>query len=1169
MKKTISIRARLFILFFIIFMSSIIFLTYMATSIVMQFGEYSAKENETSIKSQASFFLSRMTHEKAMRCESIFERIAVSSSSLALHTSVTMDMADLPDLPPFRKPDMLTRPPGSRLYSNAPTDPVMVLYWGEESVHPDIISRLNAMALMDPLLKNIIENNPEAVACFITSEKAITRYYPNFSSIIRKLGADAYEIRDSDWYTAVRPKNNPERRTKWSDVYQDPAGRGLMTTALTPIYNAREQFIGVTGVDVTLVNIIDKILANTRETSVTGTRDMFSFITDDTGRIVAFPGEYLSMFGFEDIAKENQIGYNALLDIRLSDSRNPDVQQLWTTGKKRTDPDQQRILIDNKQFLISSVTMPSTGWRLGVAVPESNLLETIQTTRSALRSMVNTMVFKFGSFALLVMVLSIAGFMILSLKYFIRPLDMLTQAAVSVKEGDLSRQVPIERNDEIGILASTFNNMVSELEKLHIKDKTHAFQLQQKVRERTLELEEKTRQQDKTLALLQQEITERKQVEARLSKSEEKYRDIFNNSVQGIFQSSHDNRILNANPSMARILGYDSIEQFLSTITHLAKQVYVNPDDRKQFIEQLKKQDFVSGFETRLRKKDGSRVWVSICGRAIRDDQGNLLYIQGSFEDISERKHAQEMIKQAKKMAEDASRAKSEFLTIMSHEIRTPLNAIIGMTRLTLTTRLEEQQKEYLDAVLISSDHLLSLLNNILDFSKIEAGKFVLENQAFDIESLLHDMMTMFSFQARKKQLDITYFTSDIPRYVRGDMHRLRQILVNLVGNAIKFTQSGSITINVDADPRLEEKKDTENVKLIFSIQDTGVGIPSDKLSEVFNDFTQLNDVNVTDSGGTGLGLTITRQLIHLMDGDIWVESESGSGSTFYFTIRLKTATQNAVRQVLGKGLKSAAPSFETPVTRLHILLAEDFEVNRKLLEPFLAQHGHEVTPVENGEQAMEMLSRQRFDMVLMDIKMPVMDGIEATRRIRQHTDIDIAGIPVIALTAHAIKGDRERFLAAGMDEYITKPIHGDELLIMMERLAANRKKTGRNPEPVNKRLCNRSHALQLMGGNEDIVDEVIKTMIIRFPEEIKKIGAAIGEQDFDTVTMAAHAMKSGLKSIDAGPVLACVEQMGTAGKSQDHARCQTLMRSLQPLFEELVRQLRESLSLSKPDDLG
>lgn len=1167
MKKDISIRARLFLLFFIIFMSSIVFLTYMATRIVMQFGEYSAKENETSIKSQASFFLSRMTHEKAMRCESIFERIAVSSSSLALHTSVIME---LPDQTPFRKPDMLTRPPGSRLYSNAPTDPVMVLYWGEESLHPGIISRLNAMALMDPLLKNVIENNPEAVACFITSEKAITRYYPNFSSIIRKLGANAYEIRDSEWYTAVRPKNNPERRTKWSDVYQDPAGRGLMTTALTPIYNLKEQFIGVTGVDVTLVNIIDKILANTRETSVTGTRDLFSFITDDTGRIVAFPGEYLSLFGFGDIAKENQIGYNALLDIRLSDSRNPDVRQLWATGKKRTDPDQQRILIDNKQFLISSVTMPSTGWRLGVAVPESNLLQTIQTTRSALRSMVNTMVFKFGSFALLVMVLSIAGFMILSLKYFIRPLDMLTQAAVSVKEGDLSRQVPIERNDEIGILARTFNTMVSELEKLHIKDKAHAFQLQQKVRERTLELEEKTRLQDKILARLQQEITERKQVEARLIKSEEKYRDIFNNSVQGIFQSSHDNRILNANPSMAGILGYDSIEQFLSTITHLAKQVYVNPDDRKQFIEQLKKQDFVSGFETRLRKKDGSHVWVSICGRAIRNDQGNLLYIQGSFEDISERKHAQEMIKQAKKMAEDASRAKSEFLTIMSHEIRTPLNAIIGMTRLTLTTRLEEQQKEYLDAVLISSDHLLSLLNNILDFSKIEAGKFVLENQAFDIESLLHDMMTMFSFQAGKKQLDINYFTGDIPRYVRGDMHRLRQILVNLVGNAIKFTQSGSITINVDAGPHLEaKKKDKKDVELIFSIQDTGVGIPSDKLSEVFNDFTQLNDVNVTDSGGTGLGLTITRQLIHLMDGDIWVESESGSGSTFYFTIRLKTATQNSVRQVLGKGLKSAAPSPETSVTQLQILLAEDFEVNRKLLEPFLAQYGHEITSVENGEQALEMLSRQRFDMVLMDIKMPVMDGIEATRRIRQHPDIDIAGIPVIALTAHAIKGDRERFLAAGMDEYITKPIHGNELLMMMERLTANHKKNGRNPEPVDKKLCNRAHALQLMGGNEDIVDEVIKTMIIRFPEEIEKIRAAIREQDFDTVTMAAHAMKSGLKSIDATSVLACVQQIETAGKSQDQARCQVLMRSLEPLNRELVMQLKESLSFSKPDNLG
>ena len=603
MKKTISIRARLFFLFFIIFISSMVFLTYMAARIVMQFGEYSAMENETSIRSQASFFLSRMTHEKAMRCESIFERIAVSSASLAHHTAVNLDMADLLGRAPRRTPDILTRPPGSRLYSNAPSEEVMVLYWGENALDSGIISRLNAMSYMDPLLKNIIGSNPEAAACFITSELAITRYYPNFSSVIRELNADAYEIRDSAWYRAVRPENNPGRGTKWSEVYQDPAGRGLMTTALTPVYDSDDQFVGVTGVDVTLLNIIDKILADTRETSAMGTRDLFSFIVDDTGRIVAFPGEYLSLFGFQDIAKDKKIGYNALLDLRLSDSENPDVRRLGSHMKKGPYPDQQRILIADKQLLISSVTMPSTGWRLGVAVPESNLLETVYATRTALRSMVNTMVFKFGAFALLVMVLSVGGFMILSLKYFISPLDILTRAAISVKEGDLSRQVAVERDDEIGILSRTFNTMVSELEKLHIKDQEHASQLQLKVRERTLELEEKTRQQDKTLARLQQEITERKQIEAQLSKSEEKYRDIFNNSVQGIFQSSHDNRILSANPSMARILGYASIDQFFSTVTHLARQVYVNPDDRKRFVAQLEKQDFVSGFETQLKKK--------------------------------------------------------------------------------------------------------------------------------------------------------------------------------------------------------------------------------------------------------------------------------------------------------------------------------------------------------------------------------------------------------------------------------------------------------------------------------------------------------------------------------------------------------------------------------------
>ncbi len=1164
MKKTVSIRARLFLLFFVIFLSSIIFLTYMATRIVIQFGEYSATENEISIKSQASFFLARLTHEKAMRCESIFERIAVSSSSLAYHTSAALDMWDLPDLVPFRKTDSLTRYPGSRLYSNSPTEPVMILYWGEQKPHSGIISRMNAMSYMDPLLKNIIEKNPEAVACYITSEMAITRYYPNFPSIIRELNADAYEIRDSHWYKAVRPENNPDRHTKWSEVYQDPAGRGLMTTALTPVYNSKDQFVGVTGVDVTLANIIDKILADTLETSVRDTWDLFSFITDETGRIVAFPGEYLSLFGFEDAAKEKQIGYNALLEIRLSDSKNPYVRQLWTNTQNRTDPYQQRVLIDRRQFLISSATMPSTGWRLRVAVPESNLLETIEETRNSLRSMVHAMVFKFGAFALLAMLLSIAGFMLLSLKYFIRPLDILTQAATMVKEGDLSRQVAVERNDEIGILARTFNTMVSELEKLHIRDKQHAFHLQQKVRERTLELEEKTRQQDKTLARLQQEIGERKQVEARLSKSEEKYRDIFNNSVQAIFQSSNDNRVLSANPSMARILGYDSIDEFSSIITHLARQVYADPDDRKRFIELLNKQDFVSGFETQLRKKDGGLVWVSICGRAIRDEHGDLLYIQGSFEDISERKQAQEMIKQAQKMAEDASRAKSEFLTIMSHEIRTPLNAIIGMTRLTLSTRLDPHQREYLDVVLISSDHLLTLLNNFLDFSKIEAGKFVLEHLAFDMDSLIHDMMTMFSFQTQKKKLTINYSTGNIPRYVKGDVHRLRQILVNLVGNAIKFTNSGGITIQVDVDPIEASTKNSGRVTLVFSIKDTGVGIPSEKLSSIFNDFTQLNDPAVIDSGGSGLGLTITRQLIHLMGGNIRVESESRQGSTFHFSIRLETATLDEVQQMMGKNLNSAAPSSEKRFPPLDILLAEDFELNRKLLEPFLAQYHHRVISVENGEQALEALSRNRFDLVLMDIKMPVMDGIEATRRIRQNPDPDIASIPIIALTAHAIKGDRERFLAAGMDEYIAKPIHGDQLLIMLEQFARGRSNIkGKNTRHFRtQKICDLSHALKLMGGNRDIVEEVIKTMIIRYPEEIKKIKAAMSDKDFDTIIMTAHAMKSGLKSIEAGPLLACVRQLETAGKLKDFENCRALVKTLDDLVPKLIHRLNQSLPL-------
>lgn len=1160
MRKKISIRAKLFTLFLFIFIASMTFLTYMATRIVTQFGEYSATQNETSIKSQASFFLSQVTHEKALRCENIFERIAVSSAYLAQHASGNLNLEQTIGHTPLNRPDILVKAPDSRLYSNDPSDPVMVLYWGEKPIHQGIVTHLNALSHMDPLLKQVIDSNPESVACFITFEVATTRYYPNFPSIIRNLSEEAYEIRDSAWYTAVKPANNPERKTIWSEVYQDPAGRGLMTTAVSPVYDFNDNFIGATGVDVTLVNITDKILAATENDHTRSTKDMFSFIIDTKGRIVAFPREYLGLFGFEQIAKSKHIGYNALFNLKLTDSEINNVRTLWSKKETAGRPNLERIQLADKQLLISSYIMPSTGWRLGVAVPESNLLKSIKETRTAMKSMVNTMAFKFGTFALLVMVISIVGFTFISFKYFISPLDKLTQAAVQVKEGDLSQQVPIEREDEIGILSRTFNTMVSELNKLSIKDKEHAKQLQEKVKERTLELEEKTNQQKKTLDQLQLEIRERKEVEQQLSRSEEKYRDIFNNSVQGIFQSSRDNRILNANPAMAQILGYDSIEEFLNTIRNLAKQVYVKPLQREQFLELLEKNDFVAGFETQLRKKDGAHVWVSICGRAIRDKSGNILYIQGSFEDISERKHAQQMYKRARQMAEDASRAKSEFLTIMSHEIRTPLNAIIGMTRLTLGTDLTRTQKEYLDAVMISSDHLLTLLNNILDFSKIEAGKFVLENKAFDIESVLNDMMTMFSFQARKKQLELNYTTGCIPRYVTGDIHRLRQILANLVGNAIKFTNSGRIAIHVDTARDPADNKNSDAVMLLFSIKDTGVGIPSDKLAAVFNDFTQLNDSTSGEHGGTGLGLTITRQLIHLMDGDIWVESKDGQGSTFYFKILLNIASSQEAKAVWAQTLDTFSPppgkQFYTP---LHILLAEDFEVNRKLLIPFLEQYGHTVTTAENGQEALEFLKEKTFDLILMDIKMPVMDGIEAARRIRRDGDPAVSAIPIIALTAHAIKGDRQRFLEAGMNEYISKPIQGDELLNCIEEIA---KKHSVQTKKAPAELFNLDYAQKLMGGNQDIVKDLCDTITIKFPEEMQKISLAFENRDFDAVSIAAHSLKSGAKSIQATEFIEMLEQLRAACTKRDNDKISHTIHDLFELTDQIVDRLKHKFHL-------
>ncbi len=795
------------------------------------------------------------------------------------------------------------------------------------------------------------------------------------------------------------------------------------------------------------------------------------------------------------------------------------------------------------------------------------------------------------------------------------------------------------------------------------------------------------------------DVTARKRAEAALEQERYLLHALMDNLPHNIYFKDKESRFIRINRALARWFGLEDAEEALGkTDFEFFKEGHAQQalEDEREVMRSGKPLLDREEQETWL---DGSVTWATTTKLPLYDDEGQVVGTFGISRDITERKRAAEALQAAKEAAEAANKAKSDFLANISHEIRTPMNAVIGMTELVLDSQLDDSQREYLTMVRESGESLMMLINEILDFSKIEAGKLELEHAPFELHESLGDMMKSFALRAHGKGLELAcHIHPDVPATLVGDAARLRQIIVNLVGNAIKFTDSGEVVLEVQCQSRSEEE-----VILRCSVRDTGVGIPPDKQEAVFGAFEQADASTTRRFGGTGLGLAICSKLVELMNGRIWVQSEVESGSTFCFTAcfepaeavtaethpaaiqgtRVLVVDDNATnRLILDEILRNwlmkpslavgAREAFEMlqeahrageaydlvltdanmpdtdgfslaeqvkqdpelgstiimmltsgnrpgdvarceqlgvvayllkPVKQselfdaivmalgmtaeddaraeelaaerietrpLHVLLAEDSLVNQKLALGLLQRQGHRVDVANNGQEAVAAVGSRTYDLVLMDVQMPEMDGLEATITIRAAEKQSKRHVPIIAMTAHALKGDRQRCLEVGMDGYIAKPIRPRQLFetidLVLGMLSPAATRSDDELPPAGG-VLDWSEALRTVGGDRELLAAVVRAFLDESSRLMNAMRQAIVQGDASALRVAAHTLKGSTGYFGANETYQRVYRLETMGKQGLLDDAQAALDSLEEEMARLTPILQEYLGDDQPTD--
>ncbi|OPY14922.1 MAG: Signal transduction histidine-protein kinase BarA [Syntrophus sp. PtaB.Bin001] len=557
---------------------------------------------------------------------------------------------------------------------------------------------------------------------------------------------------------------------------------------------------------------------------------------------------------------------------------------------------------------------------------------------------------------------------------------------------------------------------------LSFMDITERKQAEREVYKLNEELKKRIAERTRQLEEMNEVLKKLSEREAALKESEERYRTLVENVNIGVYRVAAGSQgcFIQLNPAMVKMFGYDSTDELMKVPV---LKIYQDPEKMRKFGGKIKQFGFVKDEELQLQKKDGEPIWASATAMAQYDADGAIKWVDGVIEDITERKRAEEALQLAKEEAEAANRAKSDFLASMSHEIRTPMHAILGMAELLSETPLTPEQRKYVEVFKNAGENLLNVINDILDLSKVESGHLELENTDFDLAEIVEKTGEVLAIRAHDKGVELVcHILPDVPVNLIGDPIRLRQILVNLIGNAVKFTEKGEIVVEVRRkEPEFPAEEHGETVDLLFSVSDTGIGVPKEKIDMIFEKFMQVDSSISRKYGGTGLGLSIAKHLVELMGGQIRMESETGKGTKVYFTASFG----------IRKGYKKPAERYDVEMKGLQVIIIDDNATNRMILREILSGWGVLAAEAEDGESGIAKIKQAQesgkpYDLILLDHYMPYLDGFGVAKRIKE--DPIIQGLTIVMLTSDLGRGDPVKFRDSGIAAYLTKPVKREDL---------------------------------------------------------------------------------------------------------------------------------------------